>query len=36
MSAHRTPIRSRLSAYRMIRLFAGPLLAYRLTLAGRG
>lgn len=36
MSVHRTPIRPRLSAYRIIRLFAGPVTAYRLTLAGRG
>lgn len=36
MSVHRTPIRPRLSAYRIVRRFAGPVLAYRLTLAGRG
>jgi|JI10StandDraft_1071094.scaffolds.fasta_scaffold53393_4 hypothetical protein len=36
MTAQLTSIRPRLSAYRIIRLFAGPVTAYRLTLAGRG
>lgn len=36
MSTQLTSIRPRLSAYRIIRRLAGPVLAYRLTLAGRG